>query len=289
MVHNPTLFEVLQEASIFLGQKEDSSHLARHYWLELFDWSLTDLVLKMQQPVDQAMIKEYQNALKRLLQDEPIQYIKGYAYFNDKRFKVTPDVLIPREETKGLLDLVKAYHPKDKEYELLDIGTGSGILGIELALLYPKSRVTATDISAKAMAVAKDNQQAHQVKVTNYITDLVADIPTQQQFDIIVSNPPYISHDEVHLMTQNVLKYEPHVALFADHDGLLVYERLAKELPKRIKEKGLIALEIGFNQGEAVKELFQQAFPKAYVTCHQDFNEQDRYILIDLNGRDHYE
>lgn len=282
MVHNPILFEVLQKASIFLGQKDDNSHLARHYWMELFDWSLTDLVLKMHQPVSDQLVYDYEKALTRLKNDEPIQYIKGYAYFDDKRFKVTSDVLIPREETKGLLDLVKKYRPEDKKYELLDIGTGSGILAIGLALVYPMSHVTATDISSKAMKVAKENQQAHQVTITNYLTDLMADIPTHQQFDIIVSNPPYISHDEVHLMTQNVLKYEPHIALFAEHEGLLVYERLAEQLPRRMKESGLIALEIGFNQGAAVKELFQQAFPEANVICHQDFNGQDRYILIDL-------
>lgn len=284
--HKPTLFEVLKEASIFLGKSEDAERLARYYWMELFDLSLTDVVLNMHQPVNLDDLSSYQKALHRIVQDEPIQYIKGYTYFNDKRFKVTPAVLIPRPETQGLLDLIKQKRPEDNHYRMLDIGTGSGILGINLALMYPKSQVSATDISPQAMAIAKENQQIHQVDVINYVTDLVEGIPLEPPFDIIVSNPPYISEKEIPLMTENVLKYEPFLALFAANDGLAIYENLAKELPRRMKEDGLIALEIGFNQGQLVQALFKQAFPEAEVTCHQDFNDLDRYILIDLNRKD---
>ena len=145
---NASLAEVLKSASVFLEERGFDGSLAQSYWLRVFDWTLTDLV---KQTPNQEVYETFQEVLERLVRHEPLQYILGYEDFDGRRFKVTPAVLIPREDTAGILDLAASWLEKHPEAsQALDLGTGSGILAISLALRYPQLQLTAGDLKKMA-------------------------------------------------------------------------------------------------------------------------------------------
>ena len=165
--------------------------------------------------------------------------------------------------------------------KILDIGTGTGILAIMIAKLNTKQHVFASDISPEALKVAKENALNHQVNVEFIESNLFEHIP-QQSFDLIVSNPPYISEDELDLMDDSVKKFEPSLALFAEDNGLAIYKQLAKQIQSYVKETSMIIVEIGFQQGEAVKTIFSETFPNSTIEIILDLNGKNRYVQIEL-------
>lgn len=275
-----TLHEALHRASIFLEKNKLDPNLARTYWMLSFDLSLTDVVKNLHQPVLTEDWQQFETILNRLAMDEPIQYILGYTEFMGERFKVTTDTLIPREETSGIIELAHDLLSKNPQAKVLDIGTGTGILAIMIKKKYPQTSVKALDISKAALAVAKENAAALNVDVEFVQSDLLNAIADNEKFDLILSNPPYISSDELALMDESVKKYEPSLALFAEENGLGIYQRLASNIAQYLQAKGQLIFEIGFRQGEAVKQIFEQAFPKAKVEVLTDFNQLDRYVWI---------
>lgn len=277
-----TLIEAQKRASIFLEANGFDGQLARFYWLSLFDWSLTDYILKLHQPILKSEEEKYQKALNRVVQHEPIQYIAGYAEFMNERFKVTMDTLIPREDTAGLVELAYVFLNNQPAASVLDIGTGTGIIPIMLAKKYPDADIMACDISPSALQIAEINREQHQVSIEFLESDLFAQINTEQTFDLILSNPPYISEEELDWMDESVKRFEPTSALFAENKGLAIYQRIAVECQPFIHEKSLIILEVGFRQAETVSQIFKQHFPNATVTINQDFNLHNRYVSIQL-------
>lgn len=278
---NVTLGEALNKASLFLREHNHEESLARTYWMMAFDQNLTDIVLNSNQPVKEEDYHYYMQLLKEIVQDKPIQYLLGHAYFMDKQFKVNEHTLIPREDSAGIVELATQAFEKNSAKTILDIGTGTGILAIMLALTNPTAKVTATDISKQALQVAQENAQVHGAQIDFIESDLFTNIP-KQTFDIIVSNPPYISEDELDLMDASVKKYEPKLALFAQDNGLAIYKKMAEQILDYVTESCTIILEIGFKQGEQVKEIFQASFPQAQIEVRQDLNGLDRYVHIQL-------
>lgn len=278
---NLTLSEAFNKASLFLKQSNHDADLAKTYWMMAFDYSLTDVVMGLNKPIKDQDAQRYFDILSRIVNDEPIQYILGHAYFMDELFTVTPHTLIPREDTEGLVRLASQYLDNKSDAKVLDIGTGTGILAIMIAKLNPDASVFASDISIDAIQVAKQNALTHQVDIEFTQSDLLNDIEPQK-FDIIVSNPPYISEDELELMDESVKKHEPSLALFAKDDGLDIYKRLAEQVVDYITEQGLILLEIGFRQGESVSAIYQDQFPDAIIQVIQDLNGKDRYVQVQL-------
>lgn len=277
-----TLNEALKRASIFLEQNGHDGTLARYYWMMVFDYDLTQVVRELQHPLKQGDLEKFQSALVRLIEDEPIQYINGYADFMGQRFKVTPDTLIPREDTAGLIERALDYLKEHPQAKVLDIGTGTGIIPIMLAKQFKAANITACDISPAALAVAQANAKEHEVVVEFVESDLFGAIPTAQSFDLLVSNPPYIGEDELAVMDESVKKFEPRQALFAKEAGLEIYQRIAAEIEQYIQPHGVILLEIGYRQGVAVAAIFQKRFPEAEITVEQDLNGQDRYVVVAL-------
>lgn len=275
------LSEALNEASLFLEQNNHDPSLARHYWMSLFDWSLTELVLALNQEITEDKWQKFKELLKRVIKDEPLQYILGRAYFMDEVFKVSPASLIPREETAGLVQLAYEYLEVKPKSRVLDIGSGSGIIAIMLAKSFPQAQLTAIDISQEALEIAQENAQTQQVKINFLQSDLFNQIH-EEKFDLIISNPPYIAYNELDLMDESVKKYEPQQALFAGEKGLDIYQRISQEVPPYIEGGGQILFEIGFAQGPEVKELFLTAFPNAEIEVLKDFNDLDRYVRIQL-------
>ena len=190
---------------------------------------------------------------ERLATGEPLEYILGFAEFRSLKFKVTPATLIPRLETQELVSTIEELYPdKDAVLSILDAGTGSGCIAVTLAKTFPRAKVTAIDISAEALSVARENAVAHQTAnlhfsqcdfLNPHSTESV--IPTREKFDLIVSNPPYVRPSEKPTMPVRVVDYEPHTALFVpERDPLLFYRRIAEFSATRLNPQGIVAVEI---------------------------------------------
>ncbi|MGO1820682.1 MAG: peptide chain release factor N(5)-glutamine methyltransferase, partial [Ruoffia tabacinasalis] len=276
-----TLGEALNKASLFLKASGFDEHLARTYWMMTFEQTLTNVVLALNKPVKEEMYTHYMQILEQIIEGKPIQYLLGHAYFMEEKFKVTEHTLIPREDTAGIVTLSNNFLENKVDAKVLDIGTGTGILAIMIAKLNTKQHVFASDISPEALKVAKENALNHQVNVEFIESNLFEHIP-QQSFDLIVSNPPYISEDELDLMDDSVKKFEPSLALFAEDNGLAIYKQLAKQIQSYVKETSMIIVEIGFQQGEAVKTIFSETFPNSTIEIILDLNGKNRYVQIEL-------
>ena len=276
---NSTYREVLKWASSFLEASGKEGIAAERLLMERQQWNRTDFVLHLNEEMPSAIKHQLIADVAEHGGGRPIQHILGYEWFYDLKFKVTHDTLIPRPETEEIVDRFLQDTKQEDQLKVLDIGTGTGAIAIAVKKQRPDYEVTATDLSPKALAVAKENAVENEAAVCFLEGDLTAPVK-DEKFDVILSNPPYIAEHEKNVMDQSVLDYEPPMALFADNDGLFIYQRLAKELPELLMPKGRIYLEIGYQQGEAVKQLFQKAFPNALVQIEKDLSGLDRLIYI---------
>lgn len=217
-----------------------------------------------------------ENAVVRLINHEPIQYILEEAVFLGRRFYVNPSVLIPRPETEELVLLVLK-NCKGGE-RILDIGSGSGVIGISLALEIEASQVYCLDNDVASLQVAKRNSMNHKVQIQLIHSDFLNEIPEINHFDIIVSNPPYIAESEKSLMQKNVLNYEPRKALFVpDNNPLVFYSRIAALRKKLLSPKGKIFVEINEAFGLQIEEIFYEA-GSLHVQIFKDINGKDRLV-----------
>ncbi|MER2109484.1 MAG: peptide chain release factor N(5)-glutamine methyltransferase [Desemzia incerta] len=276
---NSTYREVLKWASSFLEASGKEGIAAERLLMERQQWNRTDFVLHLNEEMPSDIKRQLIEDVAEHGGGRPIQHILGYEWFYDLKLKVTHDTLIPRPETEEIVDKFLQQTKQDDSLKVLDIGTGTGAIAIVAKKQRPNDDVTGTDLSPKALAVAKENAAANGVEVRFLEGDLTAPVK-DEKFDVILSNPPYIGEHEKNVMDQSVLDYEPPMALFAENDGLFIYQRLAKELPRLLNPNGKIYLEIGYQQGEAVKELFQKAFPEALVQIEKDLSGLDRLISV---------
>ena len=275
-----TYYEVLDRASSFLRELNHSSFVAEWLMRERLDWSKTELVMQYRNVMPVSELKQFERDFEEFLKGLPMQQIIGHEWFYNRKFKVTEDTLIPRPETEEWLEQVLTELPQEP-LTVVDIGTGTGIIGLTVKLERPADDVTITDISKEALDVAKENAQVLGAEITAELGDLFEPL-VGKKFDAIISNPPYISEAEINVMDQSVLDYEPKSALFADEDGLAIYKRMAESIEKYLKPNGRIYLEIGYQQGDSVSRLFKNAFPDAKVTIWQDFNQLDRVVAVEL-------
>ncbi len=196
----------------------------------------------------------YDGWLSRRARHEPVQYIIGEQEFFGMNFRVTPDVLIPRPETEHLVEAALARADRDVPLRIADIGTGSGAIAVALAHALPNAAITALDISPAALAVAQENAEVHAVgSRIRFLQSNLLDAVAGEQFDMIVSNPPYVAEDEE--LEAQVCDYEPASALFAGPEGLDVYRRLIPQAKAAITPGGWLLLEIGHGQRESLAEL----------------------------------
>lgn len=219
--------------------------------------------------------------LTALAKQEPIQHILGVTTFMDMDFKVNEDVLIPRPETEELVrwivEDVKTVEP-NKPLKILDIGTGSGCLAISLAVHLPEAKVFAIDVSDKALTVAKQNSENLKADVTFIEADILNTEVLEKDFDIIVSNPPYVRMLEKEEMQQNVLGFEPHLALFVENDNPLVfYNKITSLAAKHLQEEGRLYFEINQYLGAEMQQLLAEHHFKN-VELRKDMFGNDRMI-----------
>lgn len=214
--------------------------------------------------------------LKELKEGRPVQYIVGNVNFYGVNLLVNENVLIPRFETETLVEKTINYAKELTEpLDILDIGTGSGAIAITLAK-HLSCHVLATDISKEALETAKTNSKRNNVQIEFKQSDILKNV--QGKFDIIISNPPYIAKDEV--IDDLVKDNEPHLALYAEEDGLYFYRNILENVKPFLKEKSLIAFEIGMTQSNAITKIAQNYLPHAKVSTEKDLTGKDRYIFI---------
>ena len=223
------------------GETEAIIRIIFHY---LKGWNTVDLLVHEQDEASHFLQSEVDEILARLLDHEPIQYITGEARFHGLELKVTPDVLIPRPETSELVDIIADDASGREDLRVLDLCTGSGCIAVALARSLRFPEITAVDVSAPALKVAKENADTLKTRINFIHADIFKWMPTKT-FDIIVSNPPYIDESEKVDMDDNVLKYEPQQALFVPDDNPLVfYKRIAEIAAASLAPGGKLYLEI---------------------------------------------
>jgi len=227
---------------------------------------------------DEAALSTFRTSVKQAAEGRPIAHLTGEKEFFSLAFEVTPDVLVPRPETEILVErVISLARQKDNEIKtILDVGVGSGCIAISLAKNLPEAAFSASDISEAALAVARRNAARHEVsaRIDFRAGDLCSPWDAEQQFDAIVSNPPYIAETEAADLPTNVRDYEPSLALFSGPDGLDVVRRLAAETPPHLKPNGHLLMEIAYNQAADVTRLLDESGWRDIVTYKDDLGHQ---------------
>lgn len=261
------------------GETEAIIRILFHH---LKGWNTVDILMHEADPLSPFMKSEIDKILSRLLKHEPIQYITGEARFHGMELKVTPDVLIPRPETDELVDIIVSGREETEDLHILDIATGSGCIAIALSRSLKFPNVSALDISEKALDIAKENARNLKANITFIHADIFKWEP-DENFDIIVSNPPYIDDSEKADMEPNVLDYEPATALFVpDNNPLVFYKRIAQIAKQALNDRGMLFFEINPHHADELREyLSSEGFTDVEI-IRDSFGKQ-RFIKASRN------
>ena len=224
--------------------------------------------------------KDLDTALKELESGIPVQYIVGNTNFYGYDFKVNRNTLIPRFETELLVEktynYIKKYFNKDN-IKILDIGTGSGCIAITLNKLLNSCDITGIDISSEALEVAKENNIINNTNVKFIESDIFSNV--SDKYDVIISNPPYISYDDIEVM-DIVKNNEPHLALYAKDNGLYFYDKIIKDSSKYLNDKFIMAFEIGYKQGKDITKIVNKYYKDINMSVEKDYSGRDRFVFI---------
>lgn len=254
--------------------------------LEHFGFTRVQVIAYPDAKISETDYEQLQLMLKRLADGEPLQYVIGTEWFMDMPFSVCRDVLIPRPETEELVRLIvdRCKRPSPR---IVDVGTGSGCIAVSLAKLIDGAQVTAVDVSASAIEVARRNAEQNSAQVEFVRADILADnqLFVPSSLDIVVSNPPYVTETDKNQMSRNVLDFEPHLALFVpDADPLLFYRRIAVLAQQWLKSGGMLFFEINERFGpETVQLLENMRFDN--IELHRDFYEKNRMVSAVWNAK----
>ena len=272
--------QAITKACLLLRRQAKEESLARFLLMYMLDEMREfneNLALELTEEDEQ---KYFQLINKHIKDDTPLSHLVGFEYFYDRKFKVTSDVLSPRMETEELVYKVIDYIRKNNltNIKILDLCTGSGIIGITLKKELEEFdvKILASDISSRALTVAKENASSLEADISFVESDLFSNI--QDKFDIIVSNPPYIANDDKKTIKENVLNYDPHLALFADEEGMYFYRNIVEEARQYLTEKGIMFFEIGYDQKEKIITLGENN--KFETVVYKDINGRDRIAVL---------
>lgn len=257
--------------------------MARVIFEQVLLWQPVDMVMRDADELPDFFVNKLNEIISRLTQHEPLQYILGKARFHGHIFAVTPATLIPRPETEQLVDMIIDQNP-GSDLRVLDIGTGSGCIAISLARALKFAQVTATDISDEALAVAQQNATALKTRVRLLRQDIRHCSAPSNEWDIIVSNPPYITISEQAEMERNVLDYEPHSALFVPNDDpMLFYRPIAAYAQHALKNGGRLYLEINRAMAQQVSSTLSDAGLRN-IQVHTDHFGNKRFVTAIKNN-----
>ena len=273
--------QAITKACLLLRRQGKEESLARFLLMYMLDESPQLFSNCMSEQMSKENEEKYFSLIeKHIKEDVPLSHLVGFEYFYDRKFKVTKDVLSPRMETEELIYKVIEYVKVSNKNNLkiLDLCTGSGIIAITLKkeLEQVSVDVIASDISEEAIEVAKENAQSHDATIKFIQSDIFNNI--DDKFDIIVSNPPYIDRKDEVTMQDNVLKYDPHLALFAEEEGMYFYRKIIEQAKDYLKENGVMFFEIGYDQRDKIINLSEKNGYLAQV--YKDINNRDRMAFL---------
>ena len=268
--------QAITKACLLLRRQGKEESLARFLLMYILDESPQLFSNSLSEQISKENEEKYFSLIeKHIKEDVPLSHLVGFEYFYDRKYKVTKDVLSPRMETEELIYKVIEYinTSNKNKFKILDLCTGSGIIAITLKkeLEQVSVDVIASDISKEAIEVAKENSQSHDATIKFIKSDIFNNI--DDKFDIIVSNPPYIDRKDEVTMQDNVLKYDPHLALFAEEEGMYFYRKIIEQANDYLNENGVIFFEIGYDQKDKIIKL-------------ADMNGYSAEVYKDINGRD---
>lgn len=273
---SPTVADLVTRAAQRLDPQEGRAE-AERLLAHVLGTGLTWLYVHREDLVDPDKTADFEELLRRRIAGEPVAYLLGHRGFWRFDLQVTPATLIPRPETERLVELALERLPVGGEVRVADLGTGTGAIALAIAQERPRARVIATDASAQALAVAQANARTLGLgRVEFREGDWLAPL-TGERFDLIASNPPYIADGDVHL-EQGDLRFEPRTALASGTDGLDDLRRIVADAPAHLEPGGWLLVEHGWDQGDAVRELFERA---GFVAVHteRDWEQRDRVTL----------
>ena len=268
--------QAITKACLLLRRQGKEESLARFLLMYILDESPHLFSNNLSEQISKEIEDKYFSLIeKHIKEDVPLSHLVGFEYFYDRKYKVTKDVLSPRMETEELMYKVIEYvkASNKNKFKILDLCTGSGIIAITLKkeLEQVSVDVIASDISEEAIEVAKENAKFHDATIKFIKSDIFNNI--DNKFDIIVSNPPYIDRKDEVTMQDNVLKYDPHLALFAEEEGMYFYRKIIEQANDYLNENGVIFFEIGYDQKDKIIKL-------------ADMNGFSAEVYRDINGRD---
>ena len=268
--------QAITKACLLLRRQGKEESLARFLLMYILDESPQLFSNSLSEQISKENEDKYFSLIeKHIKEDVPLSHLVGFEYFYDRKYKVTKDVLSPRMETEELIYKVIEYvkASNKNKFKILDLCTGSGIIAITLKKELDQFSidVAASDISEEAIEVAKENAQSHDATIKFIKSDIFNNI--DDKFDIIVSNPPYIDRKDEVTMKDNVLKYDPHLALFAEEEGMYFYRKIIEQANDYLNENGVIFFEIGYDQKDKIIKL-------------ADMNGYSAEVYRDINGRD---
>ena len=273
--------QAILKACLLLRRQDKEESLAKFLLMYMLDETSEQFSNKLSEELSVEQENRYFDLInKNINEDTPLSHLVGFDYFYDRKFKVTRDVLSPRIETEELIYKVLEYIKKSKKdsFKILDLCTGSGIIAITLKkeIVEKYTEIVASDISEKALSIAIENANNNNANITFIKSDLFDNI--SGKFDLIISNPPYISYKDKITIKDNVLNYDPHLALFAEEDGIYFYRKIIENAVHYLSKDGVIFFEIGYDQKEKILELGKNN--NFITTVYKDINDRDRIAKL---------
>ena len=273
--------QAILKACLLLRRQDKEESLAKFLLMYMLDETTEQFSNKLSEELSVEQENRYFDLInKNINEDTPLSHLVGFDYFYDRKFKVTKDVLSPRMETEELIYKVLEYIKKSKKdsFRILDLCTGSGIIAITLKkeIVEKYTEIVASDISEKALSIAIENANNNNANITFIKSDLFDNI--SGKFDLIISNPPYISYKDKITIKDSVLNYDPHLALFAEEDGIYFYRNIIENAVHYLSKDGVIFFEIGYDQKEKIFELGKNN--NFTTTVYKDINDRDRIAKL---------
>lgn len=273
--------QAILKACLLLRRQDKEESLAKFLLMYMLDETTEQFSNMLSEELSVEQENRYFDLInKNINEDTPLSHLVGFDYFYDRKFKVTKDVLSPRMETEELIYKVLEYIKKSKKdsFRILDLCTGSGIIAITLKkeIVEKYTEIVASDISEKALSIAIENANNNNANITFIKSDLFDNI--SGKFDLIISNPPYISYKDKITIKDSVLNYDPHLALFAEEDGIYFYRKIIENAVHYLSKDGVIFFEIGYDQKEKIFELGKNN--NFITTVYKDINDRDRIAKL---------
>lgn len=270
-----TIDELLVYAKTYIHKDQAKILLA-----DLLNKNPLELLVYLDEVVDDSIVELYKKEVQAIRNNEPLQYVMGYVNFFGQKFIVNKNVLIPRFETEELVEKTLGYinelFPENTNLKILDIGCGSGVIGLTLKNKIPTAEVTLLDISKEALSVAQENAKRLNLDVNFVQSDIFTNI--KDRYDIIISNPPYIMENEE--IEDIVKNNEPHLALYAGKDGLDCYKKIMKDIKYHLTEKFIIAFEIGQYQAPSIVNMANFFLEDIDINVAKDLQNRNRMVFI---------